>query len=421
MNMIRIIALAAFLIPFAVTTSPTARAQQLSEEMRSLFTEMLPRLDAQLQKKVREAMENNRDYLELSVDEFKRFRDHPANPFEGWDGIDTSVIKGLIRLQFETQPIRSRVPDSHERQSTELLDSLVPVTRRANAGTVQITNGKTQVALGIIATGEGHVLTKLSEVVEFDQLFCIVANGGKYEAKIIGKNERNDVAVLKIPAGVVPPAPWADEQPDVGAFIVTTSGKERPLALGVYSNAPRSLIGENQAWLGVKPVKDEQGVRIVEITANSAAERAGLQLDDVVTAINGHPISDVQALVNEIRRNNAGDTILVEYLRQDERGEVLAVLSGRNAGTPTADRFGQMETFGAIQSKRRDNLPLVFQHDTPLVPEQCGGPVTNLDGEVIGMNIARGGRVATYAIPAAHLRQLLGEMLHPSVASRDIE
>jgi serine protease Do len=99
--------------------------------------------------------------------------------------------------------------------------------------------------------------------------------------------------------------------------------------------------------------------------------------------------------------------------------EAVAQLAGRDVGGPTADRFGQMETFGAVQSDRRYGFPLVFQHDTPLVPEECGGPVINLDGQVVGMNIARGGRVATYAIPADHLQQLLGEMLHPNVAARD--
>ncbi len=401
--------------------SPLA-GQELSDEMRGIFEEMMPQLDADLQQKVRNAIRLRRDYLELTADEFKRFRDHPANPFEGWQGINPDLIQGLIRLQFETQPIRSRVPANLERQCSELLTGLAPVTRRVTAGTVRITDGQRQIALGMVVSNEGHIVTKLSEIQGAkSQLFCTAFDDRKFSAEVIAKNDVNDVALLKIAAGELPPVPWASGQPEIGSFIITTHHETCPLALGIYSNPPRSLVGQNQAWLGVKPVTDRQGVKIVEVTAGSSADKAGLELNDILLSINGKPLTDVQGLVNEIRRNSPGDKVVVEYLRDGVAGRVVAELAGRNVGGPTADRFKQMETFGAIPSQRRDGFPMVFQHDTPLVPEQCGGPVTNLQGEVIGMNIARGGRVASYAIPGEHLQQLLGDMLRPNVASKDID
>jgi len=32
---------------------------------------------------------------------------------------------------------------------------------------------------------------------------------------------------------------------------------------------------------------------------------------------------------------------------------------------------------------------------------QCGGPLMNLDGKAVGLNIARAGRVASYALPSS--------------------
>jgi serine protease Do len=49
----------------------------------------------------------------------------------------------------------------------------------------------------------------------------------------------------------------------------------------------------------------------------------------------------------------------------------------------------------------------VLEHDTILQPNQCGGPLVDLDGQVVGINIARANRVATYAIPARVARPLL--------------
>ena len=50
-------------------------------------------------------------------------------------------------------------------------------------------------------------------------------------------------------------------------------------------------------------------------------------------------------------------------------------------------------------SKRRSGYDRVIQHDSVIRPEECGGPLVNLDGKVIGINIARAGRVETYALP----------------------
>src|SRR5262249_54167478 len=53
---------------------------------------------------------------------------------------------------------------------------------------------------------------------------------------------------------------------------------------------------------------------------------------------------------------------------------------------------------------------VVLQHDTVLRPEDCGGPVVNLDGKVVGINIARSGRVESLAIPTEAVVEVLSEL-----------
>ncbi|MGI9516261.1 MAG: trypsin-like peptidase domain-containing protein, partial [Pirellulaceae bacterium] len=248
------------------------QAQQLTQEMQELFQQMLPQLDSDLKQKVQEALDTQRDYLELTPDQFKRFRDHPANPFEGWQGIDPDSIQGLIRLQFETQPIRSRQPGRFERQSSQMLSQYSNVVSEANASTVIVTDGKTQIAFGTVVTNEGHVATKLSEVRGKDELFCKSHDGQRFTAELVAENVTNDVAILKIADGAMPPVRFAAAQPVIGGFTFSASGNPVPLAFGVYSNPPRSLIGKNQAFLGVKPVDHVDGVRVTEVTEESAAD-----------------------------------------------------------------------------------------------------------------------------------------------------
>ena len=72
-------------------------------------------------------------------------------------------------------------------------------------------------------------------------------------------------------------------------------------------------------------------------------------------------------------------------------------------------------------SEKRSNFPNALQHDLTLNPNECGGPLVDLDGTVVGVNIARGGRVKSYAIPAGDLKDLLSnlELGRFSVADTD--
>jgi serine protease Do len=72
-----------------------------------------------------------------------------------------------------------------------------------------------------------------------------------------------------------------------------------------------------------------------------------------------------------------------------------------DAGPP---RGRQMS--GAV-SRRSEGFDEIIEHDTVLEPWLCGGPLMNLDGKAIGMNIARAGRVSTYALPADLVKRIL--------------
>ena len=58
-------------------------------------------------------------------------------------------------------------------------------------------------------------------------------------------------------------------------------------------------------------------------------------------------------------------------------------------------------------SLRRESFPTVFAHDFSLRPEQCGGPVVDLSGNVVGLNIARADATRTLAIPADVLHAVI--------------
>ena len=74
-------------------------------------------------------------------------------------------------------------------------------------------------------------------------------------------------------------------------------------------------------------------------------------------------------------------------------------LAAFNTFVPQAQRINQQNRMGSVLSKRRSDFPLVFQTDVGLNANQCGGPVVDLNGNIVGLNIARAERVSSLALP----------------------
>ncbi|MBI4661526.1 MAG: PDZ domain-containing protein [Verrucomicrobia bacterium] len=76
-------------------------------------------------------------------------------------------------------------------------------------------------------------------------------------------------------------------------------------------------------------------------------------------------------------------------------------------------RQDRMNRMGGELSQRAEGFELAIQHDTVLQPWQCGGPLVNLDGKAVGLNIARAGRVASYALPAELVKRMIEDWMSP--------
>ena len=71
-----------------------------------------------------------------------------------------------------------------------------------------------------------------------------------------------------------------------------------------------------------------EGALITEVNASSPAQRAGLQKDDVVTAVDGQPVTDGISLIVAIRTHVPGDRIELTVLRGGDEQQVTLRLDG---------------------------------------------------------------------------------------------
>ena len=401
----------------ALLAIPAPVSAQMPRDLRDQFERLIPDLDPEVAKRFEHAMDVGCCVVEFSPDEFRKFRDNPVNPFEDTYQIEPDDNQGNISLNFEMPSLRNRRVEPSERQNEQLLVTLAPVVAEAAESIVGLWKDDRMVALGTIVSSDGYIITKASEVQKRAPVQCVV-NGEKVSARIERIDEESDVALLKVGVENLKVIQWSDSLTDPGSFVITPGIEKPVVALGTYAATPRSTVSGEQAFLGVNPDKTPQGVRVSEIQEGDASFNAGLVDGDVITEMGGTSIVDVGDLVNAVRRQRPGDKVEIKFLRGGQPMSTRATLSGRNLSGKQAARFKMMNRMGTIVSRRADNFPFVFQHDAPLFPEHCGGPVVDLDGNVIGVNIARQGRASSLAIPASRMKEIVKELTRSNVAAR---
>jgi serine protease Do/serine protease DegQ len=91
------------------------------------------------------------------------------------------------------------------------------------------------------------------------------------------------------------------------------------LGVGIQSVTPDLAITYGLA--------DTSGALVTDVTANSAAEEAGLQIEDIIVSVNNQPVRDVGSLRNAIGLMRPGDAVVVGFIREGRLRSVTATLN----------------------------------------------------------------------------------------------
>jgi serine protease Do len=277
------------------------------------------------------------------------------------------------------------------------------------------------VGSGFIVDKTGYILTNYHVIEDSSRIMVRLQNGEEYVAKVIGRDEETDLAVLKIDAGKdLPTVRLGDSNSSqvgdwvlaigspfglaqtVTAGIISQTKRETPFASpfqkfiqtdaainrgnsgGPLLNMKGEVIGVNsqiatttgdyngigfalpsneaafvynqilqggkvkRGYLGVvlESVKQEfakvyglpsaKGAIISDVRdKQSAAARAGLQVNDVITEFNGQPVENAQDLIAKISSTEPEKDATIAFLRETndklERKTVIIRLSERPA------------------------------------------------------------------------------------------
>jgi len=181
---------------------------------------------------------------------------------------------------------------------------MAPATLLAQEGKDKDEKNKKE-AEQIIITRKGNSDGKLVIELNGDK---VMVNGKEYD-----KNKDEDITILRNKIKDV----WAYGG---GTQVYTTKPfQSYNNFLGNYS--------EDRAMLGVTTEKKNEGVAIIEITKESAAEKAGLKKGDIITSIDGKKIEDPDDLSKAIRDHKPGDKVAVSFIRDKKEQKITAELT----------------------------------------------------------------------------------------------
>ena len=313
-----------------------------------------------------------------------------------------------------------------EQQTDSFNAALQPSLVQAAKSTVRVWFGKTRIAYGTVVGDGTRVLTKWSEVATAGQNLLVEgANKETRSAKVIGVFEEEDLALLEFAGRPLPAVQWSRAELPLGTFVASPQPDGRPAAFGVVSVPTRNLKETDQAFLGVLGDMDYkgEGTKVAEVTEGSSAAEAGLQAGDIILKIGDRPISGVLELRNAMSGLKPGDTVRVVFQRDGEEKTAEALLGNRPEFPQfSGARIAAMERMGTEISRVRSGFPSAIQSDMRPRPDQIGGPVVNLNGEVVGITLARADRTRSFFMPAASVESMLARpWKDPSVAAvRDV-
>lgn len=325
------------------------------------------------------------------------------------------------------EPKRVRIRNKNNKENSSTLGLFKNVVSNQKMALVQVMQDKKRRAYGSIIDNTGLVLTKASELRK--PLFCKFSDGNVSEATVIGVDPETDLALLQTSARMLPTISFDIQmnEPEVGNWIAVPGSSDLPAAIGVVSVANRKIPAA-PGFMGIEfdvVNSHKRGVIIKAVRKGLPADKAGLKDGDILINVEGVDTPDRMKVVELVMPKPPGSKIVVKVLRGKSEKESIheIILGNREELDENMQRANYQNTMGNYRlSDRRKNFPIAFRHDGFLRPDECGGPVVDLDGKVIGVNIARGGRVESLALPnsvvAKTIEKLKTRKFAPAVVNK---
>ncbi len=155
------------------------------------------------------------------------------------------------------------------------------------------------------------------------------------------------------------------------------------------------------AYIGIRGIKSDSGFVVKEVTTDSPLKDSIL-VGDILIDINGTPVTDEMTFNKTIFQYRPMDSSSIAFVRNGNTHNAKFVFGKWQIPSNDPAFF-----FKGGSSVISDGFKQVFVHDAAILPNECGGPVFDLHGNCLGVNIARFSRSISLAVPLSYIRKLI--------------
>ncbi len=319
-------------------------------------------------------------------------------------------IPKATRLAFRNYCVRIELPD----QPNDAVDSHAAAAPSAGRRAWK------QVALGT-KVGQDTIATKLSLLQGAMTCRCTTFNGNQLDAVVISQFVEQDLAILKTQNGMdTGPAPADQRSPEAGKattalpvqsceLVVTqaVSGEMRPGIISRVSHVEPRVNGRLGVSVSLRAGSDDAHLVIDEVSPNTTAAIASVKQGDRLLTCCEQQVTTIDQLSEVLSHVQPGDWIPLTVLRDAQELQLSGMLTPDPARMFARDEF--LDGRSGPLSDRRNGFASVLQHDIPMLPADCGSPLVDFEGRLVGINIARRGREATLALPIQAILTLIAK------------
>jgi S1-C subfamily serine protease len=316
----------------------------------------------------------------------------------------TALLFALFSVSLLNAPGQDFGVESDQDSLRELFRALIT---NQNRSVVQLrvpdNNGGKTTLLGTIIDDAGGILTKSSEI----ETSVEVRVGFQWKAVIVeARLPSHDLALVRAPQ-LSKRRPIAFEEITLrpGQWLLSLGLLKTPIGIGVASLSEGASAASG--WLGVQVGDDPKGAKVGKVESESPAESIGLTTGDIIVGINDEPVTSKATLLQLLRPLEAGATITVHVIRDYDRHTFSVELGWPPVETSSQSMNRSRQGLHGPLSRRRTGLPNTVRHDTVLLPSQCGGPVMDSFGRIVGINIARVSRTHSALLPSKSVKVAL--------------
>jgi len=335
------------------------------------------------------------------------------------------ILIAALLLSTTLAPAASYLPQHLRTDGKGVQKAFASAAEAAQKCTVRVYHGRKMV-LGTLISKDGLIICKNSEFSTTTPGRIVVKFVGRnrpYRAKVVARDSAHDLVIIDIDSEVDPGFVWGDSKGLVHGTWLVAGTSDSPPKVGVRGGVLSAKTREIKKAAGVIGVilgsgsKRIGGVQVRDLAKEGPAAKAGVKKNDVITAINGEEVFETSKLMDIIKSYDPGAKLKVSIKRGDKKMEFNITLGYRNI--VYADMKSRNDRMSKKVSVRRTGFKSILQHDISLATTDMGGPLFDLEGKLVGINIAKANRVEFFAIPADAIQKVLEDKADEIAKARE--